>query len=345
MQEPYGTHNRISPLLNDGSSYRKWLSCVNCMLCIAFSSEESVSDSPSLLNNRSAVENQAISHFINLTIPHDFVLCVGIIPSRTTAKQFFEAIKTQLCPGNQFQKLKVVRNMVNLLVENGSGMPKTNTQLILSLCQTFVLLEQLKVEAYKLEGLIAQAACHASPTLNQVAFDQLVMAAILAKNEDKPSSTFVGQVILNASSKAEDFARNSSSFVYFCGPPEHLVDKFGAACFHCRQTGQWRADCPQTKGVANPNPRLRSPSLFPHARARTPEPQFPLTSNSRFHREWVSQLQFVERHAADKVLTDSGASIHLSGSSRFTSNLCLNNPFKKNCRFQLFHYCHTDGDT
>ncbi|MBW0481151.1 hypothetical protein O181_020866 [Austropuccinia psidii MF-1] len=183
--------------------------------------------------------------------------------------------------------------MVNLLVENGSRAPKSNTQLILLLRQTFALFKQLKVEADELKGLIAQAAYHAPLTLNQVAFDQLVTGAILAKNKDKPSSTFVGQVILNVSLKAEDFARNLSSFVYRMAystqvsstpatispssrmvrrPPQHLVNKFGAACFHCRQQGHWQADCPQTKGFENPNPCLRSPSPFVPARVHTAEP-------------------------------------------------------------------------
>ncbi|MBW0539434.1 hypothetical protein O181_079149, partial [Austropuccinia psidii MF-1] len=249
-----------------------------------FNSEASVNDSASVLDNRSAGENRAISHFINTTIPHDFALC-------------------------------------------------------------------LKVEADGLKGLIAQAACHAPPTLDQVTFDQLVMAVILAKNDNKSLSTFVGQVILNASLKAEDFSRNLSPFVYHMAdaaqivpplhtaapsssmvhqPPEHLVDKFREACFHCRQHGHWQVDCPQTNGVANLNPHPRSPSPFPQSKAHTPEPQSPLMSNSRFHPEWVSQVQFVECHATDKVLIDSGASIHLSGSYCFTSNLCSINPFKKN---------------
>ncbi|MBW0523837.1 hypothetical protein O181_063552, partial [Austropuccinia psidii MF-1] len=116
--------------------------------------------------------------------------------------------------------------MVNILVENGSYLPKTNTQIILSLCQSFALFKQLSVEEDKLEGLIAQVACHAPPTLDQVAFDQLVMAAILANNDNKPFLNFVGQVILNESLKADDFARNSSPFVYhmaglaqFVSPP------------------------------------------------------------------------------------------------------------------------------
>ncbi|MBW0533441.1 hypothetical protein O181_073156 [Austropuccinia psidii MF-1] len=123
-----------------------------------------------------------------------------------TAKAFFETIKLHFFPGNRFQKLKVVCGMVSLLVENGLGTPKPNTFLILYLLQTFAVLQQLKVKLAKLEDLIAQAACHVPPTLDQVAFYQLGTAAILPKNEDKPSSTFVGQVILNALSKAEDFS-------------------------------------------------------------------------------------------------------------------------------------------
>ncbi|MBW0550649.1 hypothetical protein O181_090364 [Austropuccinia psidii MF-1] len=206
-----------------------WLTTVLCKNRIRrpITSEESVDDSPSLLENQSPAENLAISHFIDTTVPHDFALCIGIIPLRTTAKQFCEAIKTRLSPGNQFQKLKGIRDM-------------------------------LKVEVDEFKSLIAQVECHTLPTLNQVAFDQLVTVAILAKNEDKPSLAFVGQVILNGSSKVEDFTRNSPSFVYRMADsaqisssptttapsssmvrrlPNHLVDKFGAACFHCGRQG------------------------------------------------------------------------------------------------------------
>ncbi|MBW0492654.1 hypothetical protein O181_032369 [Austropuccinia psidii MF-1] len=258
-------------------------------------------------------KNRAISHFTDATVSHDFVLCIGIIPLRTTAKQFFEAIETRLCPGNHFQKLKVVRNMVNLPVENGSGAPKSNTQLILLLRQTLVLFKKLKVGAEELEGLIAQAACHAPPAL-----DQLVTAAILAKNEDKPSSTFVGQVILNGSSKAEYFARNLSSFVYGMADSAQISSS-------PTTTAPSRS---MTKGFANLNPCPRSPSPFTPARVRAAEPQSPLASNPRFYQERVSQVQFLEHHAADKVLIDSGAFIHLSGSSRFASDLRSIDPFK-----------------
>ncbi|MBW0572466.1 hypothetical protein O181_112181 [Austropuccinia psidii MF-1] len=49
-----------------------------------------------------------------------------------------------------------------------------------------------------------------------------------------------------------------------CQPPEDLVNKFRVA---------WRADFPQTKGVANPNPCPRSPFPFPQTKACTPEPR------------------------------------------------------------------------
>ncbi|MBW0535400.1 hypothetical protein O181_075115 [Austropuccinia psidii MF-1] len=258
-------------------------------------------------------QNRAISHFIDAMVPHDFVLCIGIIPLHTTAKKFFEAIKTRLCPGNHFQKLKVVRNIVNLPVENGSGAPKSKTQLILLLSRTFVLFKQLKVGADELKGLIAQATCHAPPTLYQ-----LVTAAILAKNEDKPSSTFVGQVILNRSSKAEYFARSLSSFVYRMADSAQISSSPTTAA----------PSSSMTKGFANLNPCLRLPSPFTPARVRAAEPRSPLASNPRFHQEGVSQVQFLEHHASDKVLIDSSASVHLSGSSRFASDLRSIDPFK-----------------
>ncbi|MBW0467837.1 hypothetical protein O181_007552 [Austropuccinia psidii MF-1] len=81
-----------------------------------------------------------------------------------------------------------------MLVENASGDPKPNTNIVPSLRRAFAMFKKLSVE-----GLLAQVACHAPPTLDQDTFDQLVMAAILLKGDEKPSSTFVGQVIINAS--------------------------------------------------------------------------------------------------------------------------------------------------
>ncbi|MBW0481589.1 hypothetical protein O181_021304 [Austropuccinia psidii MF-1] len=178
---------------------------------------------------------------------------------------------------------------------------------------------------------------------------QLVTTAILAKGDKKPTSTFVGQIILNASTKSDEDNRQVSPFVYRVAdppatpayqqrphspgptqpwrqvtevrrPPNHLVDKFGAACFHCGRASHWHADCPITKGVANPNPCPSKP--------KTPEERPPSASGSRYQREQVSQVQFMEHHAADKVLIDSGASIHLSGSKNFATDLRTIHPFR-----------------
>ncbi|MBW0495003.1 hypothetical protein O181_034718 [Austropuccinia psidii MF-1] len=106
------------------------------------------------------------------------------------------------------------------------------------------------------------------PKYCQVAFNQLVTAAILAKDDKKPSSTVIGQVIMNALQKSSESTQRSSPFIYWvskpldsaalysclqsphfsrplmstnniCRPPEHLADKFGGSCFHCGCTGHW----------------------------------------------------------------------------------------------------------
>ncbi|MBW0521633.1 hypothetical protein O181_061348 [Austropuccinia psidii MF-1] len=120
------------------------------------------------------------------------------------AKDFFEAIKMHFCPGSRFQKLKVVRDLLHMLVENASSNQQSNTSIILSLCQTFAMLKKLGIEADELRGLLAQASCHAPTSLDQVAFNQLITTAILPKGDDKPFSTFVGQVILNSSQRMHD---------------------------------------------------------------------------------------------------------------------------------------------
>ncbi|MBW0481301.1 hypothetical protein O181_021016 [Austropuccinia psidii MF-1] len=349
MQEPYRAADLFAPLKSDGSSFVKWLSCLNQVLCVSFNTKMLIDNSPSSINNRSPEESRAICHFINASIPHEFALCIGVTPSRSTAKDFFETIKAHCCPGNCFEKNRIICNMLNMLVWNGSGAPRPNNVLVLSLRRTFAMFKKLGIEADEFEGLLAQAACHAPATLDQTAFDQLVTAAILLKGNEKLNSTFVGQVILNASAKADDHTRELSPSVYRVAdppttpthawrppslgpplpwhqasdvrrPPDHLINKLGAACFHCGRPGHWRADCPSTKGFANPNPRQPRP--------KTPEERPPSASSSRYQHERVFQVQFVEHHAADKVLIDSGASIHLSGSAKFATDLRLIHPFR-----------------
>ncbi|MBW0500492.1 hypothetical protein O181_040207 [Austropuccinia psidii MF-1] len=159
----------------DSTNYPEWVASLNRVLCIAFNSDVSSDDSPSLLNNQTPCENRAISHFIDATLPADFALCIRIMPLHATLKEFFDAIKAR-----------------------------------------FALLKKLGIEAKELEGLLAQAACHVPPTL-----DQLITAVILSKGKEKPSSTFVGQVILNTSQTRPEAAWLMSPFVYrMSNPPE-----------------------------------------------------------------------------------------------------------------------------
>ncbi|MBW0527978.1 hypothetical protein O181_067693 [Austropuccinia psidii MF-1] len=156
-QEPYRAANGSSHLQQDGSNFAKWVAGLNRVLCVAFISELLVDDLPSLLENRSPQENRAISHFISSMLPPDFALCIGAVLAWATAKEFFDAIKARCCPGNCFQKTQVVRELLDLLVENDSGQHKPNNTIILSLHKTFSIFKKLGVDTDKLDSLLAQA--------------------------------------------------------------------------------------------------------------------------------------------------------------------------------------------
>ncbi|MBW0535961.1 hypothetical protein O181_075676, partial [Austropuccinia psidii MF-1] len=111
-------------------------------------------------------------------------------------------------------------------------------------------------------------------------------------------------------------------------PPDHLVSKFVESCFHCRRTGHWCADCPQTWGVTNPNPRPSSPGPWHAACSVTPECRTQPPTSPHYQREHVWQVKFVKHDAADQVLIDTSVSIHLSGSLRFLTALRISPLFK-----------------
>ncbi|MBW0480772.1 hypothetical protein O181_020487 [Austropuccinia psidii MF-1] len=151
------------------------------------------------------------------------------------------------------------------------------------------MFKKLVIKADELEGLLAQAACHAPATLNQ-----LVTTAILAKGEEKPNSTFVGQVILNASTKADENACQLSFFVYhMADPPTTPIHS------------HWDH---HTLGVSHPisdnPPNILSTNLGPPASTVVDPGIGERTAQTPIHAR-VSQVQFMERHAADKVLIDS----------------------------------------
>ncbi|MBW0542072.1 hypothetical protein O181_081787 [Austropuccinia psidii MF-1] len=310
MQEPYCAANCFSPLKSDGFNFAEWLTCLNWVLSVAFNTEMLVDGSPSSLKNQLPEENRAIFHFIDVSIPHKFALCVGITPACLTAKAFFVAIKASSCPGNRFEKLRLVRGMLTMLVKNGHGTPQPNNVRILSLCCTFVLLKKLGVEADELEGLLAQAVCHAAATLNQ-----LVTTAILARGEEKPNLTFVVQVILNPSTKTNKDNCQLSPFVSLVAHPPATQTYLQRPCSP-GPSQPWRQ---AAEVVVNPN-------LRPH-RPKTPEERTSSALGSRYQCERVSQVQFMEHHAADKVWIDRGASIHLSGSEKFATDLRAIHPF------------------
>ncbi|MBW0517256.1 hypothetical protein O181_056971 [Austropuccinia psidii MF-1] len=123
MQEPYRAPNPFAPLKSKGSNFAEWLTCLNRVLCVALNTEMLMDDSPASINNQLPEENRAICHFINASIPHEFALCIVVTPLQLTANDFFDTIKARCCPGNCFEKLRIIHEMLSMLVKNGSGPP------------------------------------------------------------------------------------------------------------------------------------------------------------------------------------------------------------------------------
>ncbi|MBW0498970.1 hypothetical protein O181_038685 [Austropuccinia psidii MF-1] len=183
-----------------------------------------------------------------------------------------------------------------------------------------------------IEGLLAQFACHAPPTL-----DQLVTAAILSKGDEKPLSTFVEQVIINESQQQEDQAPGPSPFVYRFSESQAstlFLPKLAKPHNPCPVLTQGDILRPadplsvglelcvfivdglaigeliaHTMGMANPRPR----SPFHPARPATSDRQSQQGLGAHYQWERVSQVHFVKHGASDTVLIGTSVSIHLSG--------------------------------
>ncbi|MBW0479629.1 hypothetical protein O181_019344 [Austropuccinia psidii MF-1] len=100
IQEPHKAAEQFDPLRADGSNYVMWLANLNRVLCRAFDCDRRVEDTPSLLANKTHEENQALSHFMKATLPHDFASNMGIKPTCADATILFQAIQTHFSLGN-----------------------------------------------------------------------------------------------------------------------------------------------------------------------------------------------------------------------------------------------------
>ncbi|MBW0512034.1 hypothetical protein O181_051749 [Austropuccinia psidii MF-1] len=61
MQEPYHAADCFGKLQGGGSNFPEWVAFLNRILCVAFNSEASVKDSPSLLDGQFPQARRAIS--------------------------------------------------------------------------------------------------------------------------------------------------------------------------------------------------------------------------------------------------------------------------------------------
>ncbi|MBW0495744.1 hypothetical protein O181_035459 [Austropuccinia psidii MF-1] len=104
-------------------------------------------------------------------------------------------------------------------------------------------------------------------------------------------------------------------------PPNPPVNKFGASCFHCGCTRHCHVEFPHARAVANPNPCLSLPTPFWPIRPGTPYWQLQQQLGSHY------QHDRVKHNTSDRVLADTGASIHLSGALRFATHMHMVFPF------------------
>ncbi|MBW0563259.1 hypothetical protein O181_102974 [Austropuccinia psidii MF-1] len=72
---------------------------------------------------------------------------------------------------------------------------------------------------------------------------------------------------------------------------------------------------------------MANPTPYCHMQPPTPDQHSQQGSGAHYHCEWVLQVQFVEWDASEKVLIDTGVSIHLSGAMRFAMCMRSVSPF------------------
>ncbi|MBW0486949.1 hypothetical protein O181_026664 [Austropuccinia psidii MF-1] len=311
-------------LKHDGSNYADWLNEINDILSFVFDNNSKVEDSNSLLSILSNRDLRPVFHFLNATLPKDFVMTLGLTSSPPSPLALFHAIQARFSPASALDENSLISDHIT------------------SWCKIFSLKKRLNIQDDQLEGLFLQLTCSPPDSLNAASFDQLVSSTIIASSDPAPSAAFVAQVIINSAVKIERggwytspiinrfsevqqtppaTSLSSSSFPVSetCRPPENLLDKFGAQCFYCGEVGHWRADFPR-RHCSSSGSRPITPQGF---RPKTPDYCPPTPSVLRTSRNAgarVSQVSFIRENSSEKVLADSGASTHLTGATKFVTD-------------------------
>ncbi|MBW0466506.1 hypothetical protein O181_006221 [Austropuccinia psidii MF-1] len=341
ISDPQKLASRCLTLKHDGSNYADWLNEINDILSFVFDNDSKVKDSNSLLSVLANRDLRPVIHFLNSTLPKDFMMTLGVTSSPPNPLALFRAIQARFSPGNRFQKLSLIRDWSDILVASALDENSLISECITSWQKIFSLKKRLNIQDDELEGLFLQLTCSPPDSLNAASFDQLVLSTIIASSDPAPLAAFVAQVITNSAVKIErggrytspiinrfsevqhtpsTTSRPSSSFPVSetSRPPEHLLDKFGTQCFYCGELGHWRADCPK-RHCSSSGSRPITPQGFrpktPNYRPSTPS-AFRTSCNVGAR---VSQVLFIKENSSEKVLADSGASTHLTGATKFVT--------------------------
>ncbi|MBW0533834.1 hypothetical protein O181_073549 [Austropuccinia psidii MF-1] len=341
ISDPQKFASRCLTLKHDGSNYADWLNEINNILSFVFDNNSKVEDSNSLLSILANRDLRPVIHFLNATLPKDFMMTLGVTSSPPNPLALFCAIQACFSPGNRFQKLSLICDWSDILVALALDENSLISERITSWRKIFSLKKQLNIQDDKLEGLFLQLTCSSPDLLNAASFDQLVLSTIIASSDPAPSAAFVTQVITNSAVKIERggcytspiinrfsevqhtpsaTSRPSSAFPISktCRPPVHLLDKCGTQCFYCGELGHWWADCPK-RHRSSSGSRPITPQGF---RPKTPDycPSTPSAFRaSRNVGARVSQVSFIKENSSEKVLADSGVSTHLTGATKFVT--------------------------